>query len=191
MNPVAVLLVPAGSSEYTFVQTEFEKTAKDFAIVRVERVQNKILWTRYCIGRETMNTLGPGRARQMHLFHGTKADSVAKINVQGFNRTFSGQNATLYGKGVYFAVQAGYSAQDIYSPPDAAGLRRMYLALVSVGDCCKGNRDEPVPSKPRPGATSAHDLCDSTVNDEASPSMYVTYNDTQQCPDYLITFKKK
>jgi hypothetical protein len=33
---------------------------------------------------------------------------------QGFNRSFAGQNATLYGKGVYFAVKASYSANDTY-----------------------------------------------------------------------------
>jgi hypothetical protein len=44
------------------------------------------------------------------------------------------------------------------SPPDGQGLKRMYLALVSVGDCCKGNRDERTPSKSRPGTSSDHEV---------------------------------
>jgi hypothetical protein len=192
MDPVAVVPVPTGSTEFTFVQAEFSKTAQGCTIVGVERIQNKTLWNRYCICRETMNERAPpsARAREMRLFHGTKADSMDKINVQGLNRAFAGQNATSLGKGVYFARDASYSAQDTYSPKGAEGEKQMYLALVAVGDYCKGNKDEPVPSKARPGATSVHDLCDSTVDNEASPTIFVTYNDTQQYPDYRITFKK-
>jgi hypothetical protein len=43
---------------------------------------------------------------------------------------------------------------------------------------------------PRSLACSSPQLCDSTVEDEANPSMYITYNDSQQYPEYLITFKK-
>ena len=32
-------------------------------------------------------------------------------------------------------------------------------------------------------------LCDSTVDDEAKPTMYITYTDSQQYPEYLITFR--
>jgi hypothetical protein len=191
MDPVAVVAVPAGSPNFTFVKEEFEKTAKGFTIVRIELVQNKALWSKYCIGKEIMNQRAPpsARARELRLFHGTKSDVVDKINVQGFNRTFAGQNANLFGKGVYFARDAKYSSSETYSPKDAKGEKRMYFALVSVGDFCLGRIDEPVPSRSRPGAASSYDLCDSTVNDEAAPDIYVTYNDTQQYPDYLITFK--
>jgi hypothetical protein len=45
-------------------------------------------------------------------------------------------------------------------------------------------------TRPRSLACSYPQLCNSTVEDEASPSMYITYNDSQQYPEYLITFKK-
>lgn len=37
------------------------------------------------------------------LWHGCPQDVVPKIVSRGFNRAFAGANATLYGKGVYFA----------------------------------------------------------------------------------------
>jgi poly [ADP-ribose] polymerase 10/14/15 len=192
MDPAAVVAVPAGSDEYADVQRRFDQTARGAAILRVERVQNPCLWGKYSAGRHTMGARAPpsAGARELRLFHGTRAESAARICVQGFNRAFAGQNATLFGRGVYFARDATYSAQDTYSPPDAAGERRMFLALVAVGDCCRGGRDAPVPPRARPGAATAHDLCDSTVDDPAAPAVFVTYNDTQQYPDYLITFRK-
>jgi hypothetical protein len=39
---------------------------------------------------------------------------TASLPPQGFNRSFAGQNATAYGKGVYFAVNASYSAGSTY-----------------------------------------------------------------------------
>ena len=33
------------------------------------------------------------------LFHGTQEETVPKIISQGFNRSFAGLNATMYGKG--------------------------------------------------------------------------------------------
>ena len=40
------------------------------------------------------------------LFHGATSDSIPKICEQGFNRSYSGKNATLFGRGVYFAADA-------------------------------------------------------------------------------------
>ena len=50
------------------------------------------------------------RFRRPIAFHGTDEDTAKKIMQQGFNRNFSGLNATYYGKGVYFARDASYSA---------------------------------------------------------------------------------
>ena len=55
------------------------------------------------------------------LFHGTTVEVVDKILQQGFNRSFCGRNATLYGRGVYFARDACYSADPKYAVSDNFG----------------------------------------------------------------------
>ena len=55
------------------------------------------------------------RAKEKRLFRGTEKATIPKINM-----SFCGKNATAYGKGVYFAVDASYSI-DIYSCPDSQG----------------------------------------------------------------------
>ena len=86
----------------------------------VERVQNATLWRTYTAKKQTM-LARPGatadaceRDFERSLFHGTDEDTAPKIVAQGFNRSFCGKNATMYGKGVYFAKEAEYSARDIY-----------------------------------------------------------------------------
>jgi hypothetical protein len=46
--------------------------------------------------------------------HCVSFNVLAASPPQGFNRSFAGQNATLFGKGVYFAANASYSADDTY-----------------------------------------------------------------------------
>merc|ERR1711935_182902 len=121
------------------------------------------------------------------LFHGTDEDTIPKIVQQGFNRAFCGKNATMYGKGVYFARDSSYSAQLAYSRPTAAGLQHIFLCRVVVGAYCKGVRDALTPDV-RPG--HGHMLYDSTVNDLKAPGIYVTFHDAQAYPEYLIKFKK-
>jgi poly [ADP-ribose] polymerase 10/14/15 len=84
-------------------------------------------------------------ANEKRLFHGTERDTIPKINRNSFNRSFCGKNATVYGKGVYFAVDASYSIDETYSRPDSQGNKYMYLARVVVGDFCVGNNTMRMP----------------------------------------------
>jgi poly [ADP-ribose] polymerase 10/14/15 len=65
----------------------------------------------------------------------------------------------------------------------------MFLARVVVGDFCQGKMPNMAPPRPRPGAIDSDELCDSTVDDETDPTIFVIYNDAQQYPEYLITFR--
>ena len=93
--------------------------------------------------------------------------------------------ATHFGKGVYFAVNAQYSAGD-FSPPDRSGLKRMYVARVLTGRYTAG--DEMMKATP-PRGSDPTDCFDSLVNDRQSPIMFVIFHDDQAYPEYLITFK--
>merc|ERR1712146_866708 len=86
------------------------------------------------------------RYERVWLFHGTAADTVPKITEMGFNRSFCGLNATMYGKGVYFARDASYSSSTQYSRPSADGTQHMFLVRVIVGEYCKARRTRSRPT---------------------------------------------
>ena len=93
----------------------------------------------------------------------------------------------MYGKGVYFARDASYSTYPLYSQRDANDVQSIFLARVVVGEYCLGVQDAITPDV-RDAATSA--LYDSTVDNLQNPNIFVTYNDGQAYPEYLVKFKQ-
>lgn len=92
--------------------------------------------------------------------------------------------AAAFGKGVYFAVNANYSAGG-YSPADSSGLKRLYVARVLTGRYTVGKSS--MKTTP-PRGTDPTDCFDSLVNNQQNPSMFVIFHDDQAYPEYLITF---
>ena len=94
--------------------------------------------------------------------------------------------ATVFGRGVYFAKNASYSASDRYSPRDyITGCKHIFLAKVLTGEYVRGEDDYKVPPQ-RPSETDLYDSCVDNPND---PCVFVIFFDAQVYPEYLITFK--
>jgi len=89
-----------------------------------------------------MNKYSIGSQIEYNLFHGTSGDSVENISKFGFNRSYTGKNATAFGKGVYFARFASYSHN--YTDIKRGGIMRgrrighMFLCRVLVGTFALG-----------------------------------------------------
>lgn len=96
--------------------------------------------------------------------------------------------AANFGNGAYFAVNANYSANDVYSKPDANGRKYMYLVRVLVGEYSLGKKGSITPA--RKNLSNAVDLFDSSTDNMTHPSMFIIFNDIQAYPEYLITFTK-
>ncbi|CAB9498601.1 polymerase 14 [Seminavis robusta] len=202
-----------GDTERDVVVSAFLKSLKPpqfkkkVRVSTVERVQNLAMWQSFVVKRQTIcwretEMLDDGSSKDVQkralerierrwLWHGTNAEVMDKIMQQGFNRSFCGKNATMHGKGVYFARDASYSASEVYAVPDKHGYQYMLACRVVVGEYCKGVMDALTPSV-RDSATNI--LYDCTVgllpNDTmANPSIYVTYHDAQAYPEYLIRFR--
>jgi len=94
----------------------------------------------------------------------------------------------VYGKGVYFAVNAKYSSQDKYSPKDKDGYKYIYNCLVLTGEYTVGYASMTVPPPKNPRVNPSI-LYDSLVNDENDPAIFVAVKDGQAYPQYLIIFK--
>ncbi|XP_048826813.1 protein mono-ADP-ribosyltransferase PARP14-like isoform X3 [Brienomyrus brachyistius] len=181
-----VLLQP-GTEEYQEVTSKFLSTAVQ-QIVQIERVQNIHLWRAYSAKLEQFREKnGEGEIGEKLLYHGTSAGARASIEKGGLNRSFTGQHGTAYGIGVYFAVEASYSANPVFSPPDNGGLRYMYVAKVLTGRYTVGKASMKFPPS-RPGP-DPDDRFDSLVDNDQNPKMFVIFHDDQAYPNYLITFK--
>ncbi|XP_078364642.1 protein mono-ADP-ribosyltransferase PARP14-like isoform X2 [Oculina patagonica] len=172
------------AQEYQKVQKQFQQTCGN-QIVKIERVQNPALYGTYAVRKQKMDE-GKGSNEQL-LFHGTPGDNCALINHTGFNRSFHGKNATVYGNGVYFALDASYSARSTYSPADLLGFRYMYLTRVLVGEYTVGRRGLLTP--PAKNQNDPTDTYDSVVDQNPNPAIFVVFYDWQCYPEYLITFQ--
>ena len=185
--------LPEGPEKAKVVATFMRTLTPAFRVQSVERVQNVSMWQSYAVKRQTIllrespdNPEGAaGKCEHRALFHGTDQDTVPKIATSGFNRSFCGKNATMFGKGVYFARDASYSSSTTYAKPNSKGVQHMFLCRVVVGVYCQGKKDALTPDVRR-----GHQLYDTTVDDTRNPTRYVTYHDAQAYPDYLIKFKQ-
>lgn len=77
---------------------------------------------------------------------------------------------------------------DRYSPPDRSGVQQMFLVRVLVGHTCRGNSGQIVPDI---RDSSRHILYDTTTDggSASNSTIFVTYHDAQQYPEYLVRFK--
>ncbi|XP_071291434.1 protein mono-ADP-ribosyltransferase PARP14-like isoform X2 [Agelaius tricolor] len=183
-----IVKLKPGSREYTDVQERFLQTCPLFRIEKIERVQNQYLWKNYQIKKCEIDKKNGNRNNERLLFHGTSQESLTLINKKGFNRSYAGMHAANFGNGTYFAVNASYSANDIYSKPDGNGKKYMYLARVLVGEYSLGKKGSITPAKKN--VSNSVDLYDSSTDNVNQPSMFIIFNDIQAYPEYLITFSK-
>ena len=200
--------LPASSMERREVVEAFMQTLRPGAsriyqanigrveVLGVERIQNAALWKGYqvkrqsVLERESARALPDSRFEKTWLFHGTDEQTAPKIIEQGFNRSFCGKNATRLGKGVYFALEASYSASKTYSTPNSAGVQHIFLCRVVVGEYCVGREGGVAPDERRFFLQSEHLRYDSTVDRLDHPGIFVTYHDSQAYPEYLVTFRQ-
>ncbi|XP_077997496.1 protein mono-ADP-ribosyltransferase PARP15-like isoform X2 [Glandiceps talaboti] len=174
------------SPEYQDVVKRFQATCPN-TIVKIERIQNPALYYKYDISKQDMVIKNPTEQQnEQLLYHGTKEETIEKINSHGFNRSFAGDVAgARFGKGVYFAKTALFSSG--YTHIDKNGNCHMYQARVLTGVYTTGNsslKEPPAIDKSKPT-----DLYDSVVDNERNPEQFVVFNDAVAYPEYHIILK--
>ncbi|XP_066571950.1 protein mono-ADP-ribosyltransferase PARP10 [Amia ocellicauda] len=186
------MIVSEETDEYQEVVKDFYDTIREYhskiKIVKVEKLVNALLYNQYKLKKASMLQSATDPEVERTLYHGTSGHSVKEICIHGFNRSFCGKNATVYGQGVYFAVNSALSVQDQYSPPDAEGHKYVFVAKVLTGDYTKGRHE--MKTAPLKEGTDIPLRYHSVVDVTDSPSLFVIFNDTQAYPEYLITCKK-
>ncbi|KAH9499182.1 Protein mono-ADP-ribosyltransferase parp14 [Bulinus truncatus] len=161
-----IVEVKSGTSEYKKVEQHFKSRGANFAIKKIQRIQNKSLYDQYCVKKKELELHNPkGHQNEQFLFHGTSATPIQQINANGFNRSYCGVNGTVYGKGVYFAVNSSYSVG--FANQDAQGNRYMYRARVLTGEFIATNAETKyLPNKP---GSTRHMILVVTLKEEYMP----------------------
>ena len=152
-------------------------------IHRIERVQNITNQQRY-------NNCALGSDTQLLLFHGTRPLCVTGIIEEGTDFRLHGDNGTKYGNGSYFGVYSSYAAQfaNVAEIDTEIGkmVKYMFLFAVKAGQYCvgaNGMRRPPKIANDRQGKAY-----DSVVDNVNNPSIFVTFDNAQSLPLYLISF---
>ncbi|XP_030613963.1 protein mono-ADP-ribosyltransferase PARP14-like [Archocentrus centrarchus] len=182
-----VFTVQAKTSEYAEIRKLFQASS-NHTVTKIERIQNPVLWKSLQLKKHKMEVKNGHKMNERRLFHGTCETTVPHINDHGFNRSYAGKNAALYGDGTYFAVNASYSASDTYSKPNQKGEKFMYVCRVLTGDFTLGKKGMVAPPV-KNTSTGSTDRYDSVVDNMANPDMFVIFHDDHAYPEYLITFK--
>ena len=122
---------------------------------------------------------------EKNLFHGTTPDSVEAICKQNFDWRLHGKNASKYGEGSYFAVNASYSHS--YAKRDDNMFQFMFLTKVLIGSYTEGHSSyrRPPPKQP---SDPASDLYDSCVDNTSNPTIFVVFDTDQFYPEYIIQY---
>lgn len=179
------------SDEFQDVVKNFYETIQQYhskiRIIKVEKLMNKLLQSQYRLKKASVQQGAVYPQVERTLYHGTNESSVKEICVHGFNRSFCGKNATVYGQGVYFAVNSALSISDQYSPPNADGHKYIFVAKVLTGDYTLGNHSMKTAPLKETGDIPLR--YDSVTDDITRPTLFVIFNDTQAFPEYLITCK--
>lgn len=180
------------SDEFQNVVKSFYETIQEYhskiRIIQVEKLMNRLLYNQYKLKKASVLQRAIYPEVERTLYHGTSETSVKEICVHGFNRSFCGKNATVYGQGVYFAVNSALSVQEQYSPPNAEGYKFIIVSKVLTGDYTKGCHSmKAAPLKEMGDIPLRYD---SVTDDITKPTMFVIFNDTQAFPEYLITCQR-
>merc|ERR1712137_67133 len=183
-------IIPVGteSKEYRSILSSMRDTAPDAIIEKLYRVQNLLIWEKYCTERKRMMiTSNETSIEEKLLFHGTRNTNPRDIvcSQEGLDVRLSG-NENLWGGGIYFAQDFSYVHP--YSYPTSTGSRVVLVASVALGSCFDfGTITSPSLQKPPRNIWKSVDY-DSITGVTNKSRVYAVYNSAKCCPRYIIKY---
>ena len=189
-SSLSLKAVQPSSNEFGRVLSLMQRTLPNVRIIKLERIQNEWLWTRYSQHRELIKKKNQGIAQELDLFHGTRSNPPNCIYTgeEGFDMRFSAQG--MWGTGNYFAVNASYS--HAYAHSTAGGHRQVFLVKVVVGASfdCPSNPSLRMPPEKQSKTTSLFGVerYDSVSGVTKGSKVYIIYDNLKAYPFYLITY---
>ena len=173
--------------EFTQVRDRMQATMASAGtrIVKVQRVQNKLLWEYYCMRKELMKKRALGAdPNEVAVWHGTRTTDPKVIyedRQDGFMMQHSRQG--MWGRGIYFAENASYS--DGYAHTHG-GQKTFILAKLLAGEevhLASNSSLIVCPNKPAGGRY------DTVTGTTGGSKVYIVYENGRAYPEYLVTYK--
>eukprot|EP00486_Rosalina_sp_Unknown_P011041 CAMPEP_0201592612 /NCGR_PEP_ID=MMETSP0190_2-20130828/190464_1 /ASSEMBLY_ACC=CAM_ASM_000263 /TAXON_ID=37353 /ORGANISM="Rosalina sp." /LENGTH=346 /DNA_ID=CAMNT_0048051473 /DNA_START=632 /DNA_END=1669 /DNA_ORIENTATION=+ len=152
---------------------EFEKTCPNRRIVKIESIQNRMLYDSYWSAKKKLiNLIGKNNLNIKHVYHGTsKLEVLDKVVKEGFRKEFN--STSLYGQGTYFARDAKYSVGRGYCS-NKGDIYQILVCAVIMGQSHLGDRDIKLTTWPRKNGGKGL-IYDSLVDNMNDPSIFVIH----------------
>jgi len=166
--------VPKESDEFKRVRKAFTIGMPNSWVNKIERVQNKTLWTFYFLLRKLIGAKFGGNPNELSLYHGSRTDAYDVILRDGLDHRVANLAGAI-GAGIYFGKTSGTSSGYIGHNASKKMLQ-CRVTLGSVGQGKNGIR--------RPPEKSHRVLHDSVGND----TMFVIFDNHQSYPEYVIHY---
>lgn len=180
--------------EYQSVLQKFSKTIQGKTILSVKRIQNARFWREYS---QEMDKLKTNRTKaglasdvlEQHLWHGTNTVHPEVI-YGGSEECFDMQYANdgMWGRGLYFAVNASYSDCG-FAHKTLMGTKLMMLCRVMVGDTIKQQSDRSIRKAPERVGLKDKISYESIEGFTGDSVIYILYRMRRAYPEYLIEYK--
>jgi len=191
-------LVPldVGVSEWNKVEElfhmSFQGNGYEYGIIDIWRIQNNNLWDKYY--REKVKIKEEKNFSEENLlFYGNKTIKTEQIALNGFDISFSVDNAP-YGRGIYFYRRADRVIQEAYKVNKKDANVFIFLALVNTGIPYVSPGQNYNLKKPPFYDQSKFIYYDSVTNMDNKSKIkdvdqtYVVYNNEKVYPLYMIEF---
>ncbi|KAL9653410.1 hypothetical protein ABK040_002046 [Willaertia magna] len=177
------------SQEYQGVLNKIRITLPNATVIKIERIQNKVLYKSFRNEVERISEQNNGTTNVVQLFHGTRATDPEFIynGQDGFDTRFSA--AGMWGKGTYFACNASYSNGYAFTD-NQLGCKVFLLADVLLGDSVKiDSGDKTLVIPPIKTNTKPPIRYDSVKGNTGGSDVYIIYANSRAYPTYLIYYK--
>jgi hypothetical protein len=130
---------------------------------------------------------------EYHLYHGVPSDLVQRLTLQGLDERYAGEHfGKLFGDGVYLASNS--SKSDIYTCPNAEGLRCILLVRACLGEAHISvqamQRDRHAPERPD-GRGPLNSVVAATHEHGGvvEHPEFIMYSGRQTLPEYAIWYR--
>jgi hypothetical protein len=171
------------------VRDRLRETMPGAEIVKVERIQNVLLWDYYSMRKQRMRKVNGGREpKEVSVWHGTSGTDPQKIyedRQDGFMMQYC--TGGMWGRGLYFAEKARYSNSYAHKISGTSN-RCFFLAKLLVGDEV---RVMPANGslKMCPDREDGKGRYDTVTGETAGSKVYIVYENGRALPEYLITYR--
>ena len=186
-----VELQPNGT-EWKDVSTRFSATMGSVRIRSIKRIQNLKFWRDYIREKKDLSDKHKKAGlktdiQEALLWHGTRTTDpkiIYQDEEESFNLNYS--NDGMWGRGLYFAVNASYSNGYAHSTPQ--GTKVFMLARVMIGDAAVLQPNGSLRKPPLRQGTLHPITYDSVKGNTGGSDVYILYIMRRAYPEYLVEY---